>query len=59
MEKKEKSLTSVKIHTELFDSFRLECVKRKFNLDKLVNRAVHLYLNSEEFRKTITNYNMK
>ena len=50
-------LTSVKVDKELFDVFKLECVKRKFSLNKLVNRAIDLYLNDEDFRKRVTNYN--
>lgn len=56
METKEQ-LTSVKVDKELFDVFKLECVKRKFSLNKLVNRAMDLYLNDEEFRKNVTNHN--
>ena len=56
MENKEQ-LTSVKVDKELFDVFKLECVKRKFSLNKLGNRAMDLYLNSEEFRKQVTNHN--
>ena len=56
MESKEQ-LTSVKVDKELFDVFKLECIRRKFSLNKLVNRAMDLYLNSEEFRKQITNHN--
>jgi predicted HicB family RNase H-like nuclease len=56
MESKEQ-LTSVKVDKELFDVFKLECIRRKFSLNKLVNRAMDLYLNSEEFRKKITNHN--
>jgi hypothetical protein len=49
-------LTSVKVDKDLFDSFKIECVKRKFSLNKLVNRAMDLYLNDPEFRKQLTNY---
>ena len=56
MENKEQ-LTSVKVDKDLFDTIKLECVKRKFSLNKLVNRAMDLYLNSEEFRKQVTNHN--
>jgi hypothetical protein len=52
---KDLSLTSVKIKTELFESFKIECVKRKFTLNKLVNRAIHLYNTNEEFRKQLHN----
>ena len=49
-------LTSVKVDKDLFDNFKIECVKRKFSLNKFVNRAMDLYLNSEEFRKSVTNH---
>ena len=50
-------LTSVKVNKEIFDTFKIECIKSKFSLNKLVNRAMDLYLNSEEFRKQVTNHN--
>jgi hypothetical protein len=49
-------LTSVKVDKDLFDVFKIECVKRKFTLNKLVNRTIDLYLNDPEFRKHLTNY---
>ena len=49
-------LTSVKVDKDLFDNFKIECVKRKFSLNKLVNRAMDLYLNNEDFRKSVTNH---
>ena len=53
MEKKDMTLTSVKIQSDLFEDFRVECVKRKFSFQKLADRSIHLYLTNEEFRKTI------
>jgi hypothetical protein len=55
MENKE-ILTSVKVDKDLFETFKIECVKRKFSLNKLVNRAMDLYINNEEFRKQVSNY---
>ena len=55
--KKEKTLTSVKIQSDLFQDFKIECVKRKFSLQKLADRAIHLYLTDDGFRKTINNHN--
>ena len=55
MSKPEMSLTSVKIQSDLFQEFRVECVRRKFSFQKLANRAVFLYLTDEDFRKQITN----
>jgi hypothetical protein len=59
MEKeKDLSLTSVKIRTELFNDFKVECVRKKFSLNKLVNRAIYLYLNNEEFQKQLHSQNI-
>ena len=49
-------LTSVKVAENLFQDFKISSIKHKFNLQKLVNRAVHLYLNDEDFRKQIHNH---
>ena len=57
MAKKDMTLTSVKIKSDLFETFKIECVKRKFSFQKLADRAIHLYLTNEEFRKEITNHN--
>ena len=57
MSKKEMTLTSVKVQSELFEDFKMSCVKHKFSLQKLVYRTVHLYLTDEEFRKNIHNHN--
>lgn len=50
-------LTSVKVDKDIFDNFKVECVRRKFSLNKLVNRAMDLYLTDESFRKQVTSYN--
>ena len=49
-------LTSVKVHDELFDEFKVASIKNKFNLQKLTNRAMHLYLNDDDFRKQLHNH---
>ena len=49
-------LTSVKVADNLFQDFKISSIKYKFNLQKLVNRAVHLYLNDEDFRKRLHNH---
>ena len=53
--KKDMTLTSVKIQSDLFENFKIECVKRKFSFQKLADRAIYLYLTDEDFRKQITN----
>jgi hypothetical protein len=57
MSKKEMTLTSVKIQSDLFETFKIECVKRKFSFQKLADRAIHLYLTDESFRKQLHNHN--
>ena len=54
MANKDMTLTSVKIQSDLFETFKIECVKRKFSFQKLADRAIHLYLTDEDFRKQIT-----
>ena len=49
-------LTSVKIVDHLFEDFKVSSIKNKFNLQKLANRAVHLYLIDEGFRKKLHNH---
>ena len=56
MSTKNQQLTSVKIDKELFEQFRVECIKRKFSFQKLSERAVHMYLSDEDFRKRIHNH---
>ena len=56
MAKNNLKLTSVKIVDHLFDEFKVSSIRHKFNLQKLTNRALHLYLTDEEFRKQIHNH---
>ena len=49
-------LTSVKVNEELFEEFKVLCVRTKFSLQKLVDRSIHLYLTDEDFRKQIHNH---
>ena len=53
--KKPMTLTSVKVQSDLFENFKIECVKRKFSFQKLADRAIYLYLTDDDFRKKITN----
>jgi hypothetical protein len=56
MSEKNQTLTSVKIDKDLFENFRVECIKRKFSFQKLSERAIHLYLTDEDFRKKVHNH---
>ena len=53
--KKPMTLTSVKVQTDLFNDFKVECVRRKFSFQKLADRSIFLYLTDENFRKQINN----
>ena len=49
-------LTSVKLEEKLFEDFKVASIRKKFNLQKLVNRTIHLYLTDEDFRKKVHNH---
>ncbi len=48
-------LTSVKIPEDLFEQFKIACVKYKFSVQKLTERSMYLYLTDDEFRKQLHN----
>ena len=52
---KDMTLTSVKVKSDLFENFKIECVKRKFSFQKLADRSIFLYITDENFRKQINN----
>jgi hypothetical protein len=54
--KKDMTLTSVKVQSELFDEFKVACVRHKFSFQKLADRCVHLYLTDEDFKRQIHNH---
>jgi hypothetical protein len=59
MSSKDQTLTSVKVDPELFDQFKISCIRYKFSLQKLTDRSIHLYLTDETFRKQIHNHQIK
>jgi hypothetical protein len=48
-------LTSVKVPEDLFEQFKIACVRYKFSVQKLTERSMFLYLTDENFRKNIHN----
>lgn len=52
-------LTSVKIDEQLWDEFKIECIKRKFSFQKLSERAIDLFMKDEEFRRKLTNHTVE
>mgnify|MGYP003630130621 FL=1 len=57
MNKKDLTLTSVKVQSGLFEEFKVSCVRHKFSLQKLADRCIHLYLTDEDFKRQIHNHN--
>lgn len=49
-------LTSVKAHPHILKRFQEDAL-HMFNLQKLVNRAMYLYVQNEDFKKLIQNCN--
>ena len=52
----EKKLTSVHIIEDIYIQFKIKSIQSNLNLQKFVNRTIHLYNNDEEFRNKIDNY---
>ena len=53
---KDLQLTSVKVDPQLFSEFKIQCVQSKFTLQKLTDRALHLYVTNDQFRNQIHGY---
>jgi len=49
-------LTSVKVDPQLFSEFKIQCVQTKFTLQKLTDRALHLYVTNNDFKNQIHGY---
>ena len=54
--KKEIKLTSVKIIKSLYEHFKTKTVISPMNLQKLVNRSIHQYLNNDSVKESIETY---
>ena len=54
--KHETKLTSVKIIKTLYEQFKFKTVNSSMNLQKLVNRSVHQYLNDVVVKEQIETY---
>lgn len=52
----DKKLTSVKIDEELWDEFKIFCVRYKFSFQKLSERAIDMYLKDEQMRRMFHNH---
>ena len=53
MERKNKLLTSVNVDKSNHKQFKVMCIQNNITFQKLVNIAIELYLNDQEFRKLI------
>ena len=52
----ETKLTSVNIIKPLYESFRVKTVNSSMNLQKIVNRSIHQYLNDVTVREQVESY---
>lgn len=50
-------LTSVKVNEDLFQEFKVQCVRHKFSFQKLADRTIFLFLTDEKFRDRVINQN--
>lgn len=56
---KDDILTSVKVDITNFDLFKIECVRQKFSLKKLVDTTIFMYLTDKEFKKRVTELSLQ
>ena len=54
--KTQTKLTSVKIIKSLYENFRSKTVNSSMNLQKIVNRSIHQYLNDVTVREQMESY---
>lgn len=58
MKKTQTKLTSVKIISDLYQTFRVASISENgITLQKLVNRSMNLYLNDSDYNQKLNNYN--
>tara|TARA_A200000113_G_C8847297_1_gene349059 strand:- start:1499 stop:1696 length:198 start_codon:yes stop_codon:yes gene_type:complete len=50
-------LTTVKVLSEKYSEFKMHTLPTDMTLQKLVNRAIHLYLTEEKFKKQVEETN--
>jgi hypothetical protein len=48
-----KKLTSVEVQEDLYQEFKVECIRYKFSFQKLADRALFLYITDKAFRELI------
>ncbi len=46
-------LTTVKVLSENYSKFKVDTLNSDMTLQKLVNRAIHLYLSDKDFKKQV------
>jgi hypothetical protein len=54
----DKKLTSAYVDKELLDEFKTLSSKYKFNIQKLFERSMDLYIKNEEVRRTLHNHRL-
>ena len=54
--KHQSKLTSVKILKSLYEQFKFKTVNSNMNLQKIVNRSIHQYLNDVTIKEQMESY---
>jgi hypothetical protein len=55
MRNKDKKLTSVKLDPNLYEEFKIQCLRDNFSFQKLASNAIFLYINDKDFRNLVKN----
>jgi len=53
--KQNTTLTTVRLPDDLFEAFRIECVRNKFSITKLTERSMFMYVTNDAFRQLLHN----
>lgn len=56
MRKSNVTATTVKIENDLYDNFKVLGIRHKLTLQNFVEKCVHLYVDSGDFRSTVDNF---
>lgn len=53
---KNRTATTIKIESTLYDDFKILGIRHKISLQNLVERCIYRYVKEEEFRKSINDF---
>ena len=59
MAKEGKKLTSVHVDAELWQEFKVMCVRNRFTFQKLAEKSIHLFLTNEKYAKHLMDHKVE